>query len=538
MGGHAFCKPSVDIYGHLQPALYTPRLPPRVYEAMKKIAVEKLKGVFHHVVVAIEHPEKADHGDIDVLVCGFEDELSSKSTIFDFRGDIALQLGADESRSWCDGNQTGFFAVPVPTSIISLGSVSEPETELSMLGNSREYWVQVDIQVVTAPHRLQWHRFRLDHATLQPILSLGLRPAGFIFLNDGFYIRIPGTDRPFGENHPKTPLIFLTSDVSRLLQYLGLPLESYGQSFNSCETYWIWATSAQHFAREYLQPPLELKESSMSETNKSSNDKKVSAFTSGLAYYFSRRDSMRMFTDEWLPAHPHIGTGRPNVEEIFQEALTFFDARDRYHTLWSNYRNERMEVLFWDKVVAKLSEIKYTEMARQKMQKIELYEEISAIKGVTSTTCKLARALEMEKSRKNAVYQLEEQERKKIRKIVNAAVITMKRRVVFEARPGYGRYPVVKEQPINDGDHSRWVEVLIEGGLTEDELLDWISSHGFLLLENERDRTRPAREAKRAAKKETAERLKCSDAIKTDLVEITSCDGIEGCRPEDTGFKA
>lgn len=148
MGGHAFCKPSLDTDGILQPALYTPRLPLPLYLTIKEFVIVKLKGLFHHVVVPIEDPDKADHGDVDVLVCGFKDKLSSKRTIFGLRGDIALQLGADEARSWCDGNHTGFFAVPVPLSIISLGSVPEPELELPTLGSSRQYWVQVDIQVV------------------------------------------------------------------------------------------------------------------------------------------------------------------------------------------------------------------------------------------------------------------------------------------------------------------------------------------------------------------------------------------------------
>lgn len=60
-----------------------------------------------------------------------------------------------------------------------------------------------------------------------------------------------------------------------------------------------------------------------------------------------------------------------------------------------------------------------------------------------------------------------------------------------------------------------------EGGLTEDELLDWMASHTFPLLKNERDRTRPAREAKRLARKEAADGNKCSDTVTRDLVEQT-----------------
>lgn len=528
MGGHAFCIPSLDKAGNVQPALYTPRLLQRVYEAMKEIVIQNLKELFHHVVIPIEHPEKTDHGDVDVLVCGFRDELSSKSTIFDLREDIARQLGADESRSWCDGNHTGFFAVPVPASIISLGSVPEPGLELPMLGSSRQYWVQVDVQVVTAPSQLQWRRFRLDHATLQPILTLGLRPAGFIFMNDGFYIRIPGPDRPFGEDHPKTPLIFLTSDFSRLLQFLGLPLEPYDQLFDSFEMYWSWITSARHFARDYLQPRLELEKLIANKAGKSSKDRKVSGYTSGLAYYFSRRDSMRMFTDVWLPAHSYIGNVRINTEDIFQEALTFFDARERYHTQWRIYRNERIEGMFWDKVVVKLSEIRRADLARQAELEMRICEENAANKRVNLMTFQLAEGPRVDNSGETTLE--EQKERKKIRKIVNEAVLTLKRRVIFESRPGYGKYPVVKEEPMNDIDHPKWWAELDEGGLTEDFLIDWIASHGFALLKNERDRTRPAREAKRVAKKKPVNRNKYSGVTEGNIVEQTLCNRVRDCR--------
>lgn len=352
-------------------------------------------------------------------------------------------------------------------------------------------------------------------------------------MNEGFYIRIPGSDRPFGEKCPKTPLIFLTSNVARLLQFLGLPLEPYGRPFESCETYWRWVTSARHLAREFLQPRFELGKSSARE--ESSKDKRVSGYTSGLAYYFSRRDSMRMFTDDWLPLHPQIGTNEPDVEAIFQEALEFFHARDRYHVQWSTYIMDRREEQFWAKVIAKLSDIKHAELLRQREIEKRVWEDMSTSKGRNLVTCELARAPEVDKSGKKALDELEQKETKKIRKTVNEAVITLKRRVVFEAHPGYRRYPVVKEEPKNDVDHPKWLAQLAEGGLTEDELLDWIARHGFPLLKNERDRTRPAREAKRVAKKQAVDREKYSDAVRVDLVKETLGDGVMEAKTE--GFK-
>ncbi|QDS69409.1 hypothetical protein FKW77_004945 [Venturia effusa] len=516
MGGHAFCKPVVDKNGRIQPALYTPRLPPRVYEAMKDFVKGKLEVLFNHVVIPIEHPEKADHGDVDVLVCGFKDGLCSERKIFDLRAAIALQLGADEPRSWCDGNQTGFFAVSVPPSIRRLASVSEPDSEESMLGSSSQYWVQIDVQIVRAEAQLGWHRFRIDHATLQPILTLGLRPAGFIFMNDGFYIRIPGPDRPFGEKYPKTPLIFLTSDVSQLLQFLGLPLEPYCKAFNSCETYWSWVSSARYLAREYLQPRTDVEDENADKDGRPSKDKKVSGYKSGLAYYFSRRDSMRKFTEQWLPAHPHIGIDRPNIDKIFEEALRFFNAKKIYQAQWNSYLLEGREERFWGKVIAKLSQIKFAELVSEVKPEVPRCGEILITQSPDADSYELARACEGEKWWETQADELEQQQRRKVRKLVNEAVITLKRRVKLETSQDYGRYPVLKEEPISQEDYSMWLAGLEEGGLTEDALLDWVASHAFSILKNERDRTRPAREAKRLAKKEAADRLKCLDGMEKD----------------------
>lgn len=103
---------------------------------------------------------------------------------------------------------------------------------------------------------------------------------------------------------------------------------------------------------------------------------------------------MRMFTDDWLPSHPEIGTNKPGVEDTFQEALDFFDARDRYHIHWSTYRNERMEERFCGKVITKLSKIKYVHWVSQGELETKICDEIPTNKGLGLVTCELARGPE------------------------------------------------------------------------------------------------------------------------------------------------
>lgn len=232
MGGHAFAELYVNPHTNQRyPARYCPRLPTPSYTTIRDEVVRKLSVIFNKVVVPFPHPRKEDHGDIDLFVCGPKGDLASKRTMYDLRSDIAQNLGVD--RSMCNKSQTGYFAVPVPASIISLGSIPEPvwpekkkvkeqrkmddtekedsgveiqdaasqetkiveadqisretagkELEID-LGSSKEYWVQVDIQLVDVPSQFGWRQFKIAHATFHNILVYGLRPSGFIFMNSG-----------------------------------------------------------------------------------------------------------------------------------------------------------------------------------------------------------------------------------------------------------------------------------------------------------------------------------------------------------------
>lgn len=68
MGGNAF--KAIVPHGHF------PRMPPPVYNALKTALIPPLKSVYSRVVVAREAPEKADYGDLDIVVSGPREGLT------------------------------------------------------------------------------------------------------------------------------------------------------------------------------------------------------------------------------------------------------------------------------------------------------------------------------------------------------------------------------------------------------------------------------------------------------------------------------
>lgn len=200
MGSHVFAFPKWDRtkpapkgpdseviqYPHHLPipGLYCPRVPPPVYFAIRDLVVDKLSALFENVVVPLEHPEKRDYGDIDLLLCGFKGDRLQKCTIYGFESDIAKAFGVTRSR--CNGVGVGYFAIPVQVEVIALAELHvTKDGSIFQLGSNNEYWIQVDMEVVDASSQLEWSIFQTAHATFKNILKYGLRPAGLVFRSNG-----------------------------------------------------------------------------------------------------------------------------------------------------------------------------------------------------------------------------------------------------------------------------------------------------------------------------------------------------------------
>ncbi|QDS72377.1 hypothetical protein FKW77_008388 [Venturia effusa] len=586
MGGHAFSESFVDGGGNHYPALYCPRVPPAVYFAMLRILLEKLEPLFDHVAVPTEHPEKTSFGDIDALVCGPKDSLRFKRSMRELRWYIAEALGS--RYHYVNRNGVGYYLLKVSKEVTDLAPVDDGQVPKGeQLGCNQEYWVQVDIELVDAPSQLEWRKFKTSHATLHNILKFGLRPAGFIFLNNGLHIKIPGEDRPFGPEAPKSPLIFLSNNVSQVLEFFQMSALVYGKEFETEKQYWRYATSAKHFSRERLTLGVDLdlkeeseagddsslvhdvpekvksekdredrrdllqrvckgldceekkwyssiwnmlstKEHGVDPEEKKSESEAAKSSLDGFRDYLATREAWTKFTDLWLPVHPQIGTTRPKVDDIFQGAMYFFGARERYYVQWNAYLGHRTDERFWSVVGEQLHNIKYTQLVTQ--EKVDAY---------TSQGKSLAESQELVImdvgseifGRKNVEMLTSAKQFEKlskwIHKKVNEAIKYLKMRVIFKASQGYAKTPVILDLPQADRTkHPKWLAESELGGRTEPELLDWIGLHGWPLWEDEKNRTLPDREAK-TARDAYEKRVR---AIAKDPIDKAILDKIRGRR--------
>lgn len=119
MGGNAF-RSSLDSSAF-------PRLPPAVYYALKARIQLLLEGLYAHVQVPLEAPEKQDHGDLDFVVYLPRGHTTAGQTPVnndapDGEGEVqsinvphsivSAAIGAKYTNP-VDGNRTSNFAIPI-----------------------------------------------------------------------------------------------------------------------------------------------------------------------------------------------------------------------------------------------------------------------------------------------------------------------------------------------------------------------------------------------------------------------------------------
>lgn len=143
MGGNAFRA--------LLPNAQFPRLDPSLYQALKTAHTSRLKDFYSWVATPHEAPGKADHGDIDFVVCQLRDGLTLD--------DVRLALGATHNIT--SGDSMAHFAIPLPPK-------STPSSQL-------EQYYQVDLQICAEPDAWQRTIFFSSYGDVGMILGLMAR---------------------------------------------------------------------------------------------------------------------------------------------------------------------------------------------------------------------------------------------------------------------------------------------------------------------------------------------------------------------------
>ncbi|KAL6710717.1 hypothetical protein ACN47E_007774 [Coniothyrium glycines] len=191
MGGHAFKN------------LHCPRISPSIYTRTKEQTIIALQTLFDHVVVPTEMPEKADYGDIDVLVCSplFSPGESTTST-FDWQSAVrAIKTVFDtqHGRRGFLNPDCMYFAVPAP-------------------GPSDGCWIQVDVKVCFKPRLFAWQTFELHYASSSKMLGSMVKPLGLTVDPEGLHIRVEDMD----ETNFSGSMVRVSTEARDVLRIAGL----------------------------------------------------------------------------------------------------------------------------------------------------------------------------------------------------------------------------------------------------------------------------------------------------------------------------
>jgi hypothetical protein len=191
MGGHAFKD------------LHCPRIPQGVYNDVKAQAVAALRSVFSYVVVPTEMPEKADYGDVDILVSGpIASPKGSTMDSFDWQGTVcAIKaiFNTTHGRRGFLNPDCMYFAVAASHS-----------------GNS--YWIQIDVKVCFRPELFDWYAFELNYASNSKMIGSMIKPLGLTIDPEGFHIRVEEIEET---NFPGS-MVWISADAKDVLRVVGL----------------------------------------------------------------------------------------------------------------------------------------------------------------------------------------------------------------------------------------------------------------------------------------------------------------------------
>ncbi|KAI0098274.1 hypothetical protein GGR51DRAFT_538384 [Nemania sp. FL0031] len=263
MGGLAFASGPDPVF--------TPRMKPEVYRAMRDRCHKKLRDLFVVVATPIEGPAKTSFGDIDLFVAWEWKDVFPQSKPAPFGAsdedpiDVVCRVLGAIRRKTAQGKEVS-VAVPWPEDLPY--SEAEPKNESSSdvrmngleeegeqkhgedeksVNNLGPRCIQVDIHICQSLDYLQWMLFKHAHGDLWNLLGSTIRPFGLTIDEVGLYVRIPEIEK-FEKQKAK---VLLTTDPSEVLNFLGLkctekeweePFASDQEVFEyaaTCRLFWV-----------------------------------------------------------------------------------------------------------------------------------------------------------------------------------------------------------------------------------------------------------------------------------------------------------
>ncbi|EPE09239.1 hypothetical protein F503_07015 [Ophiostoma piceae UAMH 11346] len=243
MGGSVFTSGS--------DALYTPRMPPAVYLAVRDRCHAILRELFIVVASPIDGPGKLDFGDVDVLVALPKDTASDPRRLLDTAierlGPVRASVAAHDGKA--------SIAIPWPAGFLDVVPDMEPDdVDVNVDGagistprspDTPPAYIQVDIAIVPSLRQFHWSLFKHGHGDFWNIIgSAVLRPLGFTVDERALWLRVPEIEQA----HRNRAKVYLSDDPAVVLSFLHLPIRGcWDAPFPSAWALFAYCTTCRFF---------------------------------------------------------------------------------------------------------------------------------------------------------------------------------------------------------------------------------------------------------------------------------------------------
>ncbi|KIH86277.1 hypothetical protein SPBR_08474 [Sporothrix brasiliensis 5110] len=351
MGGAAFATG--------QDALHTPRMAPAVYASVRGRCHAVLFTLFTAVATPIEGPEKADFGDIDIVVAlprpnGDVTADDDPENTFLLQ-EATARLGAVRT-SIAKGKAS--MAIPWPADLLWLAPTpTYADGDVNLSGGFPSYpHIQVDLAVAPSLSLFHWALFKHAHGDFWSIASTSmLRPLGLTVDERALWLRVPEIEH----KDRKRSKVFLTDEPAEVLHFLGLRIladfnghkDGGGRDYNGGACVSLWEqpfSTAQALFNYVISSCFFYLPDLGSDSQVMGNNTHPSLLKSNDRRRIQRRSLFRQWVMEYVPALYVSGhylptkfnmDAVPNREAVRDAAFAFFPesqaqfelTRIRYH---------------------------------------------------------------------------------------------------------------------------------------------------------------------------------------------------------------
>lgn len=358
-------------------ALFTPRMSREVYLQVKAQCFEILRDLYDVVESPIDGPGKSDFGDVDIALCGPKQHMASLNTR-DALKRMSEALGATRMLYSKGEGAASNMAIPWPKMLVGEDVAAVPEGDLNLSQSADKTqqestepstssstaqaprYVQVDIDIFPDVQRLNWVLFKHAHGDIWNLIGATIRPYGLTVDQNALSVRIPEIE----PHNSKKAKVFLTSDHTEILEFLGLSPSTYFQGeFESLDAMYEYVAQSRMFwvRPEQAQPADDAAVSDgqnaslpNQEGRASVDDEARWSLKSNDRRRMNYRPAFRKWIDEFKPECRRQGrfsTQQTTREEITAEAMARFHIGEEYERRRRDFIVEKQRDRIWTDLI-------------------------------------------------------------------------------------------------------------------------------------------------------------------------------------------